>query len=895
MPKDSDRRELTREELEQEQKEKFKTFFTTSVAQVPEEMIPHAAQPDRKHGLLSRFFAKKEKARSQDPPEQEEVLWAETPIAPTGEILLDSAPGPVREESGGGPALTPRPLLEDLTLQLEGPPEEPAPKAEAKPAAPAPKADTKPAAMTFKAEEKPRTERSAPPVLKVTPPKSGTRPHPKTVRVPDAEDKELAKLRDMLEVMGPQPVQPARPAPAPSPAPEEDKEVTQQVGGFHFFGVGEDEAPRGQTPPPGLDDTMSLELHEEDGQEPEAPAAPAKEKAAPEHMAKGRRKKNRSQPAPAAPERQEEPAEAPAAAPEQPAPAEELPQTPEEAARALEHTVAALNLRCALSGILALALIWAGLVYEGILPPMAGLNPAVAPAAFMGAVLLLLAGALAVSRNTMRDGLLGLVKAPSYDTMPALAGAAALVQAAVAMLNPDVYQSTTLTLMSGAAALALFLNNLGSRLLAVSVRDGYKVASSGVAHEGAYRAQDKDLIRTLAPTLEEKDPWILLSRPMEGDGSFLEQSFGPRAGEKKVQTLARVLLGCAAVGAVWMLLTGKGLNGAAAALASILCLGAPLSSTLIAGLTALRTERTAGALGAVIPGWAGIEELNGIDTIQVDAGELFTPESAQLEDIRIFKGGRIDRAILYTASVLNQGCNTLSRLFRTIIADRTDILPPVKDLERHTGLGFSAWCDNNRILIGTRAYMEQEGVALPEASYEARHSQDGQLQILYLAVAGNMYAMFVLRYIGGKHAARCLSILQKENIRLMVTCQDPSLTAEKIAAAYHLPDGLVTVLDEAQCKALAPAVSAVGNAPCCMLHLKGFTSLTGGLRAAQRAQAAESAGVAIQMVSTGFSALIGLLLSYSGSVGTLSLLVVLMYQAAWSALGMVAAAMKQHN
>ena len=86
MPKDADRRDLTRDEIE---KKKFETFFTTSVAQVPEEMIPHAAQPDRKHGLLSRFFAKKEKARSQDPPEQEEVLWAETPIAPTGEIMLD--------------------------------------------------------------------------------------------------------------------------------------------------------------------------------------------------------------------------------------------------------------------------------------------------------------------------------------------------------------------------------------------------------------------------------------------------------------------------------------------------------------------------------------------------------------------------------------------------------------------------------------------------------------------------------------------------------------------------------------------------------------------------------------------------------------------------------------
>ena len=89
-----------------------------------------------------------------------------------------------------------------------------------------------------------------------------------------------------------------------------------------------------------------------------------------------------------------------------------------------------------------------------------------------------------------------------------------------------------------------------------------------------------------------------------------------------------------------------------------------------------------------------------------------------LEDIRIFKGGRIDRAILYSASVLSKCCNTLSGLFRQIIEDRTDILYPVKDLEVHRGLGFSAWCDNNRILIGTRAYMEKEEVPLPDEEYE---------------------------------------------------------------------------------------------------------------------------------------------------------------------------------
>ena len=933
MPKESDRRELTREEIEQKQKEKFNTFFTTSVAQVPEEMINptrSSEQPDSKHGLLARFFGKKEKASGVPPQEQEpedDTFWSDTPIAPapTGEIVLDgSAPGTPPE---------PGPSLEELTLELEGGEEaspaprqeEPAPRApEAEPAPQPPQqeAGLEAAKLAAKLEqpwtttaEKSQARRaaarqaanaayaaqaaawkaaaasaqSAP-----APQEAPAAEEPQVTDAPAPEEEKPVSQREKLQMMldGGKGIPTSR---KKKPAkPEEDKEITRQVGGFQFFGVGEDEAPHGDVPPRAEEDTMSLELHEE---EEESPLAEEEKASAPEHAAKGWRlgKKAKEDKGPKA--EAEHAAEEGPAEPEhgsQPA-APEVPQTAEEAAQALNQTVASLNLRCALSGILAAALIWAGFIYEGFLPGMAGLSPDTAPAAFLGANLLLLAAALAVSYHTLRDGLLGLVKTPSFDTMPALAGAAALLQAVVALLNPAGYHNTTLTIMSGAAALALFLNNLGSRLMAVSVRDGYKIATSGVAHEGAYRPQDKELVRGLMPDMEDKDPWILLSRPMEGDGSFLAQSFGPHASEKRVQLLARILLGCAAAGAVLMLLTGKGINGMAAALASVLCLGAPLSSTLIAGLTALRTERTAGAVGAVIPGWAGVEELNGIDTVRVDAGDLFTSESAQLEDIRIFKGGRIDRAILYTASVLNQGCNTLSRLFRTIIADRTDILPPVKDLECHTGLGFSAWCENNRILIGTRAYMEQEGVALPELSYEAQHSRNGELQILYLAVSGNMYAMFVLRYIGGKHAARCLSLLQKENIRLLVTCQDPSLTADKIAAAYHMPEGLITVLDESQAKVLAPAVAPVQDAPACMLHLKGFTSLTGGLRAAQQAQAAESAGVAIQLVSAGFSALIGLLLSYSGSVGTLSVLVVLMYQAAWSALSIAVAAMKQHS
>lgn len=93
---------------------------------------------------------------------------------------------------------------------------------------------------------------------------------------------------------------------------------------------------------------------------------------------------------------------------------------------------------------------------------------------------------------------------------------------------------------------------------------------------------------------------------------------------------------------------------------------------------------------------------------------------------------------------------------------------------------------------------------------------------------------------------------------------------------------------------LAPAVAYTSDVPCCMVHLKGFASLTGGLRAASRAQTAEQAGTTVQLVSVCISVAIGLLLTYAGSVGTLSLAAVLMYQAAWSALSIALAVMRQH-
>ena len=182
MPKDADRRDLTRDEIE---KKKFETFFTTSVAQVPEEMINPSRQPDRKHGLLARFFGRLEKARGTPPPDEpeEEVFWAETPIAPTGEIMLDRA---APEKADGSLELAARPSLEDLTRELEAdrpaaetpPPEPQQPETPAPaPARTAPAGPAKPEPVRLE-PEKPEPAEPEPLRLEEPPVQSAPAPEP---------------------------------------------------------------------------------------------------------------------------------------------------------------------------------------------------------------------------------------------------------------------------------------------------------------------------------------------------------------------------------------------------------------------------------------------------------------------------------------------------------------------------------------------------------------------------------------------------------------------------------------------------------------------------------------------------------------------------------------------
>ena len=155
MPKDEERKELTQEEIDARD-EKFRTFFTTSAAQVPQEMTRRDDEPAEKpKGLFGRLF-RREKTEPQADGAAEE--------SSTGEIRL-----------GGEKSEEPSEL--ELVLKLEeetepSKPETPEPAGAANAPQPEPE---KPQAPQPQAPETPAPQPDKKPTEKQSAPRSSTR------------------------------------------------------------------------------------------------------------------------------------------------------------------------------------------------------------------------------------------------------------------------------------------------------------------------------------------------------------------------------------------------------------------------------------------------------------------------------------------------------------------------------------------------------------------------------------------------------------------------------------------------------------------------------------------------------------------------------------------------
>ncbi len=224
----------------------------------------------------------------------------------------------------------------------------------------------------------------------------------------------------------------------------------------------------------------------------------------------------------------------------------------------------------------------------------------------------------------------------------------------------------------------------------------------------------------------------------------------------------------------------------------LICLSMPALS-LAVQLPLTACSRRMMARGGFLVGWKAVRRFGHPDGLAVDVADLYPDESMLLHGIKTFSGTHIDDAILDAASLSVRAGGPLSLIFRRIIENKESLLHEVDSLVYEQGMGVSGWVDGRRVLVGNRRLLENHGVDVPSADYEARYAKDGR-RLVYLSTAGELSAMFVVSYLPDEAIKSALQRLCHSRVMLLIRSCDQNITAESLCADFDLPEYYVDVL-----------------------------------------------------------------------------------------------------
>ena len=338
------------------------------------------------------------------------------------------------------------------------------------------------------------------------------------------------------------------------------------------------------------------------------------------------------------------------------------------------------------------------------------------------------------------------------------------------------------------------------------------------------------------------------------------------------------------LGIIFYFLHGRDIFSAIRATAVALALITPFISSLIYVLPILKFQKTLSKVGAVIPGYSAAEDIATANCVVLEGRELFPREKVLLHGIKTFEKERVDQAILYAASVLIHSCDTMSYMFMKVIQGKTDMLFDTDSVVYEEGLGFSFWVDKNRILVGRRELLEAHEIDVPSRDYENRYTKTSTRDAIYLAVAGKLYAMFVISYAPDEEMQSMLQDLVKNNVNIIVRTRDFIISADKIARMYDIPRSLVTIVRESAMPELAKKTDYTRTSSSSLTHGGSVSALLKGIIGSHRLLTNVNFASTIEVVCIALGALIALILTFTGTLATTSTFTVLLFQLAWALL-----------
>lgn len=461
----------------------------------------------------------------------------------------------------------------------------------------------------------------------------------------------------------------------------------------------------------------------------------------------------------------------------------------EDVAAELSHRYHSMKFRLWIAAAAEILLLWS----EGSVLLNGGV-PSAAPSLFLWVNVLGFTAMIALLFPMLRDGAVALFRLkPNAESVPTLVGVTVWLHTVLQWCRLPAVEMGTAPLLASVGGLLLLLCGIG-RLLRVSrIRQNFTaIGAQGEKVAAAIVQEERAAIEIGRRAVATGVPRVVYFRPVSFLDDFLANSYM----DDRYDAVLKRYIPCATVIAfAASIIYGAVVTGfweAFTLFTALLCVLLPAAS-LALNIPLWRECRRQLKNGNMLCGFAAAERFGDIHGVALDVSDLYLHDSVMLHGIRTFGATRIDEAIMDAAAVAIRTEGPLAGLFLRIIEEKTEILQAVDNLVFEQDMGFSGWVGGRRVLVGNRKLLENHGVDTPSGDYERKYKKDGR-ELVYLSVAGELSAMFVISYVTDEAVEAALHDMQDANVSLLIRSCDPNVTEESLCAGFNLDDFYVDLL-----------------------------------------------------------------------------------------------------
>ena len=236
--------------------------------------------------------------------------------------------------------------------------------------------------------------------------------------------------------------------------------------------------------------------------------------------------------------------------------------------------------------------------------------------------------------------------------------------------------------------------------------------------------------------------------------------------------------------------------GAVTSFTAMLIACLPLSYTLAAAFLLLRENNILSEKKSSIISYKSATEVTKTKAVILDASEITEGSSCSIHSIRTFGTTDPKKATLCCAAAIKAASSPLLDIIRQVVEQGEEEIPEADDFYVCKG-GIAAIVDSNKVLLGTKEFLEENNVLIPENDYEEKHIT-GDRKLLFLSVNGEFCMLLIVSYHIRRSMASFFRYLTAKDIAILIHSSDPNINADYIEKKCKLPKDSVSALNDTE-------------------------------------------------------------------------------------------------